>query len=198
MKSKRRMKQLTFIDVSDGSTCDRLQVAVPKNLGSQIDVGASVKIDGRIQHIQDKEEIELLAENVEVIGPCKYEDGYPFAPRTSYPMEYIRQHLDFRPRTNVFSSILRVRSGAAHTFRSYLSNEGYFEVNSPVLTSCDCEGAGEVFSVKPNNKTLIKLMSKDKQPEDEAFFNSKAFLSVSGQMHLESAVRYVVRDHLKL
>ncbi|KAK3911362.1 putative asparagine--tRNA ligase, mitochondrial [Frankliniella fusca] len=190
IKSKRKMKSLTFIDLSDGSTAEKLQVALPKNIPSNFDVGASVKIDGIIQTFGSKGDIEILAENVELIGPCDPNDvGYPFAPKTSYTMEYIRQHLQFRPRTNQFSSVLRIRSCASNAFRNYLSNKGFFEVNTPILTSFDCEGGGEVFSVRPDNKSLLKNMAKAGTPEDEAFFGTKAFLTVSGQMHLESAVR---------
>ena len=183
------MKVVTFIDVSDGSTSGQLQVALPKNASPQIDVGASVKVDGTIQSFGDKGQIELQAENIEVIGQCRYEDGYPFVPRRSHSMEYVRQHLHFRPRTNIFGSILRIRSSAANAFRNHLSDEGFFEVSAPILTSCDCEGAGEVFSVKPNNQQLLKQMARKVGLEDDAFFGSRAYLSVSGQMHLEAAAR---------
>lgn len=189
VKSKRKQKVATFLDVSDGSTPERLQIVVPHDLSTSIDVGASVKVEGTVRVFGKREQLELHAENVELLGPCKVEDGYPFAPRTTYVMPYIRQHLDFRPRTSIFSSIFRVRSRAANAFRNHLDSEGFFEVNAPILTSNDCEGAGEVFFVKPENQQLLRQMAKDGVTDDEAFFSSKAYLSVSGQMHLESAVR---------
>lgn len=189
VKSKRKMKVVTFIDVSDGSTSGRLQVAIPKSVIPPLDIGASVKVDGTIQSFGNRGQIELLAENVEVIGPCKYEEGFPFVPNRSHSMEYVRKHLHFRPRTNIFGSILRIRSSAANEFRSHLNDNGFFEVNAPVLTSCDCEGAGEVFSVKPNSVQLLKEMVRKGEHEDDAFFGTRAYLSVSGQMHLEAAAR---------
>ncbi|XP_034240353.1 probable asparagine--tRNA ligase, mitochondrial [Thrips palmi] len=189
VKSKRKMKLVTFIDVSDGSSSEKLQIAVTNEVPPQIDVGASVKVDGIVQSFGKKGQIELLAESVELIGPCNLEDGYPFAPRKTYSMEYIRQKLLYRPRTNLFSSVLRLRSNAATAFRNHLNAEGFYEVNAPILTSSDCEGAGEVFSVKPNNQELLKQMAKEGQSQECAFFNSKVYLSVSGQMHLEAAVR---------
>lgn len=189
IKSKRKMKALTFIDVADGSTAEKLQVALPKNILPQFDVGASVKIDGTVQTFGSKGQIEILADNVEVIGSCNHNDGYPFAPKSTYSMEYVRQHLQFRPRTNLFSSVLRIRSCASNAFRDHLCKQGFYEVNTPILTSFDCEGGGEVFSVKPDSKNLLKTMAKTGVSEDEAFFDSKTYLTVSGQMHLESAVR---------
>lgn len=191
MKSKRKMKKVTFIDVSDGSSSEKLQIALPNELPSHLDVGASVKVDGTVQSFGKGGQIELLADSVEVIGPCNHEDGYPFAPRKTYSMEYIRKDLLYRPRTNIFGSVLRLRSNAASAFRNHLNGEGFYEVNAPVLTSSDCEGAGEVFSVKPNSQELLKQMAKQGQSEECAFFNSKVYLTVSGQMHLESAVRWV-------
>lgn len=189
VKSKRKMKMVTFIDVSDGSSSEKLQIALPKKVPSHFDVGASVKICGTVQTFGQKGQIELLADSVELIGPCNIDEGYPFAPRKTYSLEYIRQNLLYRPRTNMFSSVLRLRSNAADAFRHHLNKEGFYEVNVPILTSSDCEGAGEVFSVKPNNQQLLKSMVKAGQSEESAFFNSKVYLTVSGQMHLESAVR---------
>ncbi|KAJ1522977.1 hypothetical protein ONE63_002113 [Megalurothrips usitatus] len=189
IKAKRKMKAVTFIDISDGSTSDKLQVALLRDVAPNLDVGASVRVEGTLQTFGNKDQLELVAEKLEIIGQCKHEDGYPFNPRKSYSMEYIRQYLDFRPRTNIFSSVLRVRSSAANEFRNHLANEGFCELNTPVLTSCDCEGAGEVFSVKPHNENLLRQMARKGISEEDTFFNTKAFLSVSGQMHLESAVR---------
>ncbi|GLV35193.1 Asparaginyl-tRNA synthetase mitochondrial [Carabus blaptoides fortunei] len=113
-------------------------------------------------------------------------DGYPFAPRKSYPPEYIRKYLHLRARTKKFASVLRVRDAATKAVHDYFNSEGYFNIHTPILTSNDCEGAGEVFSVRPENKSLLKDMIKDGVSEDEAYFDSKIYLTVSGQLHLEA------------
>ncbi|XP_069325269.1 asparaginyl-tRNA synthetase isoform X12 [Eulemur rufifrons] len=88
----------------------------------------------------------------------------------------MRQYPHLRCRTNVLSSILRVRSEATAAIHSFFKDSGFVHIHTPIITSNDCEGAGELFQVEPSSK--IKL------PE-ENFFNVPAFLTVSGQLHLE-------------
>lgn len=113
-------------------------------------------------------------------------DNYPFLPRKNYESEYVRQFLHLRHQTRKFSSLLRVRSNAAYCFHEFFKKEDFIQVNTPILTSNDCEGAGEVFVVRPENEKVLKSMAKEKQHSDEVYFNCKAFLSVSGQLHLEA------------
>ncbi|KAJ8927135.1 hypothetical protein NQ314_020408 [Rhamnusium bicolor] len=186
VKSLRKQKENVFVDISDGSTGKKLQVLVPQKLfPAGITAGASITAEG-ILSLSPRGQIELSAENIKIVGKCVL-DSYPFAPRKQYQPEYIRQYLHLRPRTNTFSSILRVRSSAVLAIHKYLNSEGYTNVHTPVLTSNDCEGAGEVFKAIPDDINLLKTMVKDKVPLEEAFFDTKTFLSVSGQLHLEAA-----------
>jgi len=89
----------------------------------------------------------------------------------------------------MFGALLRVRDVASQVIHEYLHSKGYIHVHTPVLTSNDCEGAGEVFQVKPDSENLIKEMAKDGLSLDEAYFDSKTYLTVSGQLHLEAVVR---------
>lgn len=182
------MKGVIFADINDGSCLNNLQIVIPKvtevkNLG----FGSSVKVSGVIKILGDQ--LELLANEVNVIGPCNVNDGYPFAPRKIYSTDYVRQFLHFRTRTSKFGSLLRVRNSAMHSIHAFFINHGFTCIHTPVLTSNDCEGAGEVFIVKPYSKDLLKNMIKESVDEDEAYFNTRAFLTVSGQLHLESVVR---------
>nr|CAI5850064.1 unnamed protein product [Callosobruchus analis] len=177
-----------FIDVTDGSTDTKLQVVLTKSLWKEeITPGASIYVTGVLNQ-SPKGQLEVHAEDVEVYGKCIVTDGYPFAPRKQYPPEYVRQYLHFRPRTNKFASLLRVRSTATAAIYEYFSSKGYTHIHTPILTSNDCEGAGEVFTATPENKSLAKSMAKEGIGVDEAFFDTKAFLTVSGQLHLEAAV----------
>lgn len=125
---------------------------------------------------------------MEIYGPCVISDGYPFAPRKDYSPDYIRKYLHFRPRTQKFSSLLRIRSATVNAIHNFFTQEKYVNIHTPILTSNDCEGAGEIFKVLPDCATLLKSMAKDGVPIEQSFFDNKAFLSVSGQLHLEAAV----------
>lgn len=193
MKAVREMKERTFVDVNDGSCSQPLQILIPNSntKPSDLSYGCSIVVSGKVGNPPTgKPEIELVAENVSVIGPCAVQEGYPFVPRKVYPSEYVRQFMHFRTRTNTFSSLLRIRSYVTKIFHDYFIDRGFIGINTPILTSNDCEGAGEVFIVKPASYELIKQMQKDGKSEDESYFDSKTYLTVSGQLHLEAAVRY--------
>ncbi|XP_069680528.1 asparaginyl-tRNA synthetase [Periplaneta americana] len=189
VKAMRKMKDNIFIDVNDGSCSDKLQVLIPKSKRPEsLTYGAAIEAAGSL--VMNKNgQIELAAEDVTVVGPCIVLDGYPFAPRKSYPSDYLRQYLHLRPRTNIFGALLRVRDRASCAINEHLHNNGYIHIHTPILTSNDCEGAGEVFRVKPDSENMLKEMAKEGLPLDEAYFDSKAFLTVSGQLHLEAVVR---------
>ncbi|XP_021924777.1 probable asparagine--tRNA ligase, mitochondrial isoform X2 [Zootermopsis nevadensis] len=185
----RKMKEHVFLDVSDGSCSKKLQVLISKSRQPKsLTYGAAVEAVGSLV-TNTNGQLELAAENVTVIGPCIVIDGYPFAPRKSYSPDYIRQFLHLRPRTNAFGALLRIRDAASHAVNEHFRNNGYIHIHTPVLTSNDCEGAGDVFQVKPENEKTVKDMMKDGMSMDEAYFDCNTYLSVSGQLHLEAAVR---------
>lgn len=189
VRALRNMKDYVFIDVSDGSCNERLQVLVPKSIKpNNLSYGSSVSVEGELA-LAPNDRTELRAEAISVIGECVVTDGYPFAPRKQYPPDYVRQYLHLRPRTNGFGSLLRLRDLATAAIGDHFRSRGFIGIHVPVLTSNDCEGAGEVFLVKPTSEELLKAMRKDGLSEDEAYFNAKVFLTVSGQLQLESAAR---------
>lgn len=187
IKALRKQKQNIFVDITDGSCNSKLQILInPAAKPPNLTTGCSISVNGILSETP-KGQLELVAQNVEVTGECVVMDGYPFAPRKSYPPEYIRRYLHFRPRTNKFASLLRIRHSVVKAIHDHFDGEGFFNIHTPMLTSNDCEGAGEMFSVQPENKTLIKEMVKKGQSPEEAYFNTKAFLTVSGQLQLEAA-----------
>lgn len=186
VKSLRKMKQNIFLDVSDGSCDSKLQVVLNgANKYEKLTTGASIEVNGILGNTP-KGQLELNGDDLHVIGECIISDGYPFAPRKTYPPEYIRDFLHLRSRTNKFASLLRTRHKCVKIIHDYFDSEGFFNIHTPILTSNDCEGAGEVFTVQPENEKLLKEMSKDGFPLEEAYFNTKVFLTVSGQLHLEA------------
>lgn len=111
--------------------------------------------------------------------------NFPFAPRKTYPPDYVRQYLHLRPKTSINSSILRLSSLITSALHAALTDEEYVHVFTPILTSNDCEGAGEVFTARPSSEVLCKQMSHS-QDFDTSYFDKKVYLSVSGQLHLEA------------
>lgn len=189
IKNLRKQKDLTFIDVNDGSTAQKLQIVIPKHLKiDHLTYGSSVHIIGTLSK-GPREQLELVAERVNVVGTCVVSDGYPFNPRTAHPPEYIRQFLHLRSRTNYFSAILRVRNSLTRHIHNYFASKDYLHIHTPILTSNDCEGAGEVFKIQPDNEKTVKLMMQEGRDKDSAYFGTKTFLTVSGQLHQEAICR---------
>ncbi|GJQ65406.1 hypothetical protein Trydic_g7516 [Trypoxylus dichotomus] len=188
VKSMRKMKDTIFFDVNDGSCARRLQVALPQmKKKDNLTTGSSIVATGKL-NISPLGQIEVQAERIEILGICSINEGYPFAPRKTYPPEYIRQYLHLRSRTSKFASMLRIRNTITFEIHNYLHLKGFINIHTPILTSNDCEGAGEVFVVTADNKSLLKNMVKSNVPFDQAYFGAKTYLSVSGQLHLEAAV----------
>ncbi|XP_023941771.1 probable asparagine--tRNA ligase, mitochondrial [Bicyclus anynana] len=189
VKSLRIQKDHIFADVNDGSCAQKLQILIPKHLKTDaLTYGSSVHIAGKLSK-SPRGQLELLAENVTVLGKCVVLDGYPFNPRTAHPPEYVRQYLHLRSRTNYFSAILRVRNALTRHIHEYFASKNYLHINTPILTSNDCEGAGEVFKVQPENDETIKVMMQEGCNRDTVYFGTKTYLTVSGQLHLESICR---------
>lgn len=184
------MKELVFLDLTDGSTGKMLQIAVDKSKHATADLtyGSSISVKGELS-VSPNGKMELRADNINIIGKCVVTDGYPFYPRKVYSSDYVREFLHFRPQTRTFASTLRLRDIANSVISDHLRNRGYINIHTPIITSNDCEGAGEVFIIKPDSQEILNSMKKLGVNDDCSYFNTKAYLTVSGQLHLESAVR---------
>lgn len=189
IRSIRLMKKTIFFDVSDGSTFKNLQVVAANNdINRKLDYGASVEVSGKLTKAPSGQ-LELQSNNIRIIGSGDLNNGYPFLPRIKYEPQEMREYLHLRPRTTSFSSMLRVRNRTSQYIHDFFHEEKFTGIHTPVLTSNDCEGAGEIFAVIPESKDIIKEMQKEDKTEMEAFFDSETFLTVSGQFHLEVMAR---------
>lgn len=185
MKNVRNMKENLFVDVNDGSCVNNVQVVVRKDAIKSVNFGSSVEARGVVA-LTPREQLEVKATEFKVLGDCPPLEGFPFAARHSYPPEYIRDHLQFRSRVSSFNSMLRVRSSAQLIINQFLNQERFIRIDTPILTANDCEGGGETFSVQPDSQRLLKEMQKEGVSLEDAFFDRKIFLTVSGQLHLEA------------
>uniref|UniRef100_A0A3P8Z8S1 asparagine--tRNA ligase n=1 Tax=Esox lucius TaxID=8010 RepID=A0A3P8Z8S1_ESOLU len=174
VRSVRHQKQNLFLHVNDGSSLQSLQVVASSQLNHRLlTFGSAVEVSGLlVKSPSRRQEVELQANQIHVVGECNPVD-FPFKVKERHDLEYIRQFPHLRCRTNTFSSLLRIRSEATTAIQLYFRDKGYVQVHTPVITSNDCEGAGELFQVE--------------QEEDggQPFFSVPAYLVVSGQLHLE-------------
>ncbi|XP_061484956.1 probable asparagine--tRNA ligase, mitochondrial [Rhineura floridana] len=180
VRSIRSQKEVLFIHMNDGSSLENLQVvADPRLEPRDLTFGSSVEVQGKlIKSLHKRQNVELAAENIRVVGPCDVLE-FPLKYKTRHPLEYLRQFPHVRCRTNSLGALLRIRSEATAAIHSYFKDNGYMHIHTPIITSNDCEGAGETFQVEPANEA--------REPrENPHFFDIPAFLTVSGQLHLEA------------
>lgn len=182
----RKMKNVTFWEVNDGSCIANLQVVVAasEKAAASVNVGSAVSVAGSLGHTP-RGQIEIKAESVALVNACHQSD-YPFTARQQHPLHYYREFLHLRVRSQQVAAILRLRHAANKGFRDFLDDRGFFNIHTPILSGNDCEGSGEVFTATPDNSQLLKAMKREGVPVEQAYFDKKAFLTVSGQLHLEA------------
>ncbi|EDW92207.1 probable asparagine--tRNA ligase, mitochondrial [Drosophila yakuba] len=186
IKNVRRLKNNTFLDINDGSTSSRFQVVVPRTPENQhLAPGSVIAAVGEIQ-VAPNGSFELHASQVETLAEGHLQEGYPFSPKQKHPPEYVREHLHLRSRVDFVAAQMRVRHKAQKAIHDYMDAQDFVQINTPLLTTNDCEGAGEVFRVQPDSEDLLKQMKRPNVPVEQSYFDGKAFLSVSGQLHLEA------------
>ncbi|KAK6296434.1 hypothetical protein J4Q44_G00325760 [Coregonus suidteri] len=181
VRSVRPQKENLFLHVNDGSSLQSLQVVASSELNHRLlTFGSAVEISGSLlKSPSRKQEVELHADQIDVVGECNPVD-FPFKIKEKHGLEYIRQFPHLRCRTNAFSSLLRIRSEATTAIHEYFKEKGFIQIHTPVLTSNDCEGAGELFQVEPAGQ------QKNRDEEGhQHFFSVPTYLTVSGQLHLE-------------
>ncbi|CAL8374935.1 unnamed protein product [Gadus morhua 'NCC'] len=177
VRSVRSQKDNLFVHVNDGSCLQPLQIVASSELNdAMLTFGSAVEVTGCLkQSPSRKQPVELLADQINVVGGCDTLE-FPFKIKERHGLDYVRQYPHMRCRTNVFSSMMRIRSAASAAIHSHFTERGFIQIHTPVITSNDCEGAGELFQVEPSGQTT--------EP-DKNFFSVPAFLTVSGQLHLE-------------
>ncbi|NXD12954.1 SYNM protein, partial [Nothocercus nigrocapillus] len=179
VRSVRSQKEVLFLHINDGSSLENLQVVADPNLGTRdLTFGSAVEVQGKLVKSPHKmQNMELKAETIRVVGPCDIQ-SFPLKVKERHPLEYVRQFPHLRCRNNTLGSLLRVRSEATAAIHSFFKENGYMHIHTPIITSNDCEGAGELFKIETSNEAK-------ESAEKDHFFDVPAFLTVSGQLHLE-------------
>ncbi|MFT4799948.1 MAG: asparaginyl-tRNA synthetase [Candidatus Azotimanducaceae bacterium] len=193
IRSKRDSKAgISFLAVHDGSSFDPIQAVVPNTLDNyetevlKITTGAGVIVTGTLVESEGKgQSVEIQATSVEVLGWVDDPETYPIA-KKRHTFEYLRQVAHLRPRTNTFGAITRVRTTLANAIHNYFFERSFQWINTPIITSSDCEGAGDLFRVSTLDLANLPLDEKGKVDHKQDFFAGDSFLTVSGQLNVES------------
>ena len=182
---------LSFVNVSDGSCFDSIQVVAQNSLPNYADevakltAGCAVIATGLLVPSQGKgQSFEIQASKVEVVGWVEDPETYPIQPK-AHTMEYLREVAHLRPRTNTFGAVARVRDCIAKAIHRYFHERDFFWINTPIITASDAEGAGQMFRV--STLDMVNLPRDDKGGIDwhKDFFGKEAYLTVSGQLNVE-------------
>jgi len=186
----RTFRSNRFIALNDGSTIHNLQVVVdfentPEETLKRITTGAAIKVRGQVVESQGKgQNVELQASEVIILGDSNPEE-YPIQPK-KHSLEFLRENAHLRVRTNAFGAIMRVRSTLAYAIHKYFQDNGFFYVNTPIITGSDAEGAGEMFRVTTLDAKKPPLNENGEVDYKKDFFGRETNLTVSGQLEGET------------
>jgi asparaginyl-tRNA synthetase len=183
---------ISFVNVSDGSSFHPVQVVAPSALANyssevlHLTAGCSLEATGIIVPSPAKgQPFEMQASAIKVIGWVEEPDAYPIQPK-AHTLEFLREVAHLRPRTNVISAVTRVRHTIAGSIHRFFHENGFFWVNTPIITGADAEGAGELFRVSTLDLANLPRTSEGKIDFAQDFFGRETFLTVSGQLNVES------------
>ena len=193
LRSKRDSKAgISFLAVNDGSHFDSLQCVAPKELENyedevlKLSTGCAVIVSGELVASQGGgQSVEIQASHVELIGGIDDPESYPIA-KKRHTFEYLRTQAHLRTRTNTFGAVTRVRHTLANAIHDFFHSEDFYWVNTPIITASDCEGAGELYRVSTLDLTNLPRDDKGQVDTSQDFFGSDAYLTVSGQLAVES------------
>ncbi len=183
---------ISFVHVSDGSSFHPVQVVVPNTLANyagevmHLTAGCAAQATGSIVPSPAKgQPFEMQASEIRVLGWVEDPDTYPIQPKP-HTMEYLREVAHLRPRTNVIGATTRVRHSVAQAIHRFFHEHGFFWVNTPIITTSDAEGAGELFRVSTLDLANLPRTPAGKVDYAQDFFGRETFLTVSGQLNVES------------
>ena len=178
-----------FVSLNDGSTIENLQCVVDfekvhKDTLKAITTGASISVEGEIvKSLGSGQTIELIVHNIEIIGVADPE-SYPIQPK-KHSLEFLRENTHLRIRTNTIAAIMRVRSQLAQSIHGFFNDKQFYYIHTPIITSNDAEGAGDMFRVTTLDPTNPPIQENGNPDFKEDFFGKKTHLTVSGQLEAE-------------
>jgi asparaginyl-tRNA synthetase len=190
VRTKRELKDFAFVEVNDGSSLQGLQVVIAatlpnyENILRSLTTGASLSVQGVLVASQGKNQrIELKAHSVQVWGTADPE-AYPLQ-KKRHSFEFLRTIAHLRSRTNTLGAVFRVRNACSAAIHQFFQERGFLWAHTPIITTGDCEGAGEQFTVTGFNLNQIPKTSEQTADFSQDFFGRQTYLTVSGQLEAE-------------
>jgi len=182
---------LAFIHVTDGSCFAPIQVVATEALPNfdevkRLTTSCSVIATGTLVASQGKgQTFEIQASAVEVVGWVEDPLTYPIQPKPMTP-EFLREVAHLRPRTNLFGAVTRIRDCLAKAAHRYFHENGFYWISTPIVTTSDAEGAGQMFRVSTLDMANLPRDEKGAIDFSRDFFGKETFLTVSGQLNVEA------------
>ena len=186
LRTRRDSGGLSFLEVNDGSCLASLQVIADATLANydgeirKLATGAALRIQGQlVASPASGQAVEVQASAITVLGPAD-PATYPLQ-KKRHSFEFLRSITHLRSRTNALGAVARVRSALSFAVHRFFHEQGFLQVHTPVITTSDCEGAGEMFTVT----ALEPAALQGTEPFGADFFGRRAGLTVSGQLQAE-------------
>ena len=189
IRNLRDSKTFAFLVVNDGTFFEAMQIVVTDQVENfetlrKLNVGAAVVATGKIVATPNaKQPFEMQAESIMIEGMST--PDYPIQPKR-HTFEYLRTVTHLRPRTNTFEAVFRVRSLIAYAIHTFFMERGFVYVHTPLITSSDCEGAGEMFQVTTLDLENLPKTEDGSVDYSKDFFGKHTSLTVSGQLNVET------------
>ena len=191
VRTRRGNKNVSFIAMNDGSCLNNIQVVVDHaifndDLLKPITTGACLCVSGKLVSSQGQGQVvEVHAESIQIYGEANPET-YPLQ-KKGHTLEFLREIAHLRPRTNTFGAIFRIRHQMAMAIHNFFDSRRFYYFHTPIITSSDCEGAGQMFQVTTLNLYDLKKDENGSIDYSKDFFGNQASLTVSGQLEGELA-----------
>lgn len=189
LKTLRSSKKISFLEINDGSCIKNVQVIMENGLENYEEIKkapiyTTLKVVGTVVDTpKAKQPFEIHATEIEVLGNS--DSDYPLQKKHHTP-EFLREQAHLRPRTNTFYAVFRIRSLAAFAVHEFLQKNNFVYVNTPLITSSDTEGAGEMFKVTTLDLNNVPKNEEGKVDSTKDFFKQPTNLTVSGQLNAEA------------
>jgi len=189
VRSRRDSKGVTFIELNDGSRFKSMQLVVEAGAISdetlkQVTTGSSIEAIGQLVESPAKgQAVELKVTAIQVYGSAD-PATYPLQ-KKGHTLEFLREISHLRVRSNTFGAAFRVRNALTHAIHLFFQERDFLYVQTPVITTSDCEGAGQMFNVTTLNMQQPPRTADGKVDWQQDFFAKPAYLTVSGQLEGE-------------
>lgn len=189
VRTKRDSKSLSFIHLNDGSNQSGIQIIVESDIINydevlKITTGSAIEVVGELVSSPAKgQQYEIQAHHIKVFGYASG-DNYPLQ-KKGHTLEFLREIAHLRPRTNTFGCVFRIRNTLTYAIHRFFQERGFLYVNTPIITTSDAEGAGEMFRVTTLDLHKLPKTSDGEIDFSEDFFGTEVGLTVSGQLEGE-------------